>query len=61
MTAITLAKSGQRYSHEAWVSMPADEQSQLLNKFGPGYTDEAWLKNQQIQQKSFNRVRSFRK
>ena len=45
MPAMTLARSGKRYSHEEWIAMSSDEQSQILSKDGPAYTDEAWQKH----------------
>jgi hypothetical protein len=45
MPAMTLAKSGKRYTHEEWVKLDADERIQLLSMYGPGYTDEAWKKH----------------
>ena len=45
MPAMTLAKSGKRYTHEEWIKMDVEERTQLLSKYGPGYTDEAWLKH----------------
>lgn len=49
MPAVTLAKTGQRYSHEEWVALSESDQSTMLTKFGPGYTDEAWARNKQQQ------------
>ncbi len=48
MPAMTLAKSGKRYTHTEWMSLTSEEQSQLLTKYGPGYTDEAWQRNMGI-------------
>lgn len=46
MPAITLAKSGKRYTHEEWVALVnSGEADSLLSKYGPGYTDEAWAKH----------------
>lgn len=45
MPAMTLVKTGKRYTHEEWISMYVDERSLLLSKFGPGYTDEAWKRH----------------
>jgi len=45
MPAMTLAKSGKRYTHEEWVKLDAEERIQLLSMYGPGYTDEAWKKH----------------
>jgi hypothetical protein len=45
MPAMTLAKSGKRYTHAEWMALTSEEQSQLLIKYGPGYTDEAWKHN----------------
>lgn len=46
MSAMTLAKNGKRYSHEEWMTlMRTGEASELLLKYGPAYTDEAWEKH----------------
>ena len=45
MPAMTLAKSGKRYTHEEWIMMDPQEKDLLLSKHGPAYTDEAWNKN----------------
>lgn len=45
MPAMTLAKSGKRYTHEEWIMMDPQEKDLLLSKHGPAYTDEAWKKN----------------
>ena len=45
MPAMTLAKSGKRYTHQEWMGLTSEEQLQLLSKYGPGYTDEAWQRN----------------
>lgn len=45
MPAMTLAKSGKRYTHQEWIMLTSEEQLQLLSKYGPGYTDEAWQRN----------------
>jgi|FreactcultureFD7_1027221.scaffolds.fasta_scaffold03106_9 hypothetical protein len=42
MPAMTLAKSGKRYTHEEWIGMSNDERDEILRKHGPAYTDEAW-------------------
>lgn len=42
MPAMTLAKSGKRYTHTEWISLTSEEQLKLLIKYGPAYTDEAW-------------------
>lgn len=47
MPAITLAKSGKRYSHEEWMALiNSGEAETLLSRYGPGYTDEAWQRHQ---------------
>ncbi len=45
MPAMTLAKSGKRYTHEEWITLDVEERTHLLSKYGPGYTDEAWQKH----------------
>ena len=45
MPAIILAKTGKRYSLEEWLSIDIDERNALLNKFGPGYSDEAYRRH----------------
>ena len=45
MPAMTLARSGKRYTHEEWISMDPKEKDLLLSRQGPAYTDEAWKKN----------------
>jgi hypothetical protein len=45
MPAMTLAKSGKRYTHEEWVMMDPYEKDLLLSRHGPAYTDEAWKNN----------------
>lgn len=42
MPAMTLAKSGKRYTHEEWILMDPQERELLLSRQGPAYTDEAW-------------------
>lgn len=42
MSGFTLAKSGKRYSRLEWMSMDTVERDQLLAKYGPAYTDDAW-------------------
>lgn len=42
MPAMTLAKSGKRYTHEEWISLDPHEKDLLLSRHGPAYTDEAW-------------------
>jgi hypothetical protein len=42
MPAMTLAKSGKRYTHEEWILMDPQERELLLSRYGPAYTDEAW-------------------
>lgn len=42
---MTLAKSGKRYTHQEWMGLTSEEQTNLLSKYGPGYTDEAWQRN----------------
>lgn len=42
MPAMTLARSGKRYSHVEWISMDPNERDRILKKDGPAYTDEAW-------------------
>ena len=51
MPAITLVKSGKRYTHEEWMALVnSGEAETLLSRHGPGYTDEAWQKHQGNQQ-----------
>ena len=45
MPAMTLAKSGKRYTHEEWIQMDPYEKDLLLSRHGPAYTDEAWKNN----------------
>lgn len=45
MPAVTLAKSGKRYTHEEWTSLDIEERTHLLTKFGPGYSDDAYRKH----------------
>lgn len=45
MPAVILAKTGKRYTHEEWLSIDIDERNALLNKFGPGYSDEAYRRH----------------
>ena len=47
MPAMTLVKSGKRYTHTEWIALSPDEQTKLLSKYGPGYTDEAWKMHMQ--------------
>lgn len=42
MPAMTLVRNSKRYTHEEWMAMDSDERDQLLAKYGPAYTDEAW-------------------
>lgn len=46
MPAVTLAKSGKRYTHEEWmILMRSGEADELLTKFGPAYSDDAYRKH----------------
>lgn len=45
MPAMTLVKSGKRYTHEEWLALSNDDRDDLLSKFGPAYTDEAWRRH----------------
>lgn len=49
MPAMTLAKSGKRYTHEEWISMDPQEKDILLSRYGPAYTDEAWIRHHGLQ------------
>lgn len=43
MSAMTLSKTGKRYTHEEWMKLvQTGEATQLIEKYGPAYTDEAW-------------------
>lgn len=43
MPAMTLARTGKRYTHEEWMRLvQTGESIELIEKFGPAYTDEAW-------------------
>jgi hypothetical protein len=47
MPAITLVRSGRRYTHEEWQALIASGEAEtLLSRHGPGYTDEAWQRHQ---------------
>lgn len=46
MSAMTLSKTGQRYTHEEWMKLvQSGESTQLIEKYGPAYTDEAWKRH----------------
>lgn len=43
MSAIILAKNGDKYSRVEWNKlMSSGEADILLKKYGPAYTEEAW-------------------
>ena len=53
MPAITLSRSGIRYSHEEWMSLVSSGEAEvLLAKHGPGFTDEAWARHHGVADKS---------
>ena len=42
MSEIILAKTGKRYTRQAWNMLDPNEKEILLTKYGPAYTEEAW-------------------
>lgn len=46
MDNIILSKNEQKYTRAEWVQLVSSgEADLLLKKYGPAYTEEAWLRN----------------